>query len=286
MKRLRGYFLVICALVFWNTGMLLDVDAEGQPENTVTIVAHRAGASIAPENTLAALEQAIRDGAPIAEIDVQQLADGTLIVMHDSNFLRTAGVDRNVWEVDHEEVAGYEVGTAFSDSYLGEGIATLEQFLQCADGRISLMIELKYTGHEVGLEAAVVELLHRYQMDRTCIVGSMNASILERVKQLDAGIPTVFIAHDLTEEQYRMDCADSYSIEAVNLSKDMVDRIHEQNKPIYGWTANRWRVMQMIVDSGADGIVTDNVFETQMFLRNSSNRFSLKNYLLSGKKMV
>ena len=64
------------------------------------VVAHRAGAKVAPENTLAALEQAIRDGAPIAEIDVQQLSDGTLIVMHDSNFKRTAGEDVCVWDTE------------------------------------------------------------------------------------------------------------------------------------------------------------------------------------------
>ena len=80
----------------------------------LTIIAHRAGAWFAPENTLAALEQTIRDGSVIAEIDVQQLSDGTLIVMHDSNFRRTAGVDRNVWDADYNEMTQYEVGSAFS----------------------------------------------------------------------------------------------------------------------------------------------------------------------------
>ena len=249
--------------------LLLGAEAAEAGKNTreMTIVAHRAGAWFAPENTLAALEQTIRDGSAMAEIDVQQLGDGTLIVMHDSSFKRTAGVDRNVWDIDYDEMRGYEVGSAFSEAYVGETIPTLEQMLKCADGRITLMIELKYTGREERLEESVLELLRQYHMERKCIVGSMNEEILQRVKELDGGIPTVFITHNLSEEQYDRDYADSYSIEARNLTVEMVERLHRQDKPVYGWTANSFASAKWIADCGADGIVTDNVQQSKLFLR-------------------
>ena len=81
MKRIRKTAIVMLLCVYFLTyGVLPQVEAG--KDTPVIVVAHRAGAKVAPENTLAALEQAIRDGAPIAEIDVQQLSDGTLIVMH------------------------------------------------------------------------------------------------------------------------------------------------------------------------------------------------------------
>ena len=93
MKTIRKTAIVMLLFVYFLTyGVLPQVLAAGK-DTPMIVVAHRAGAKVAPENTLAALEQAIRDGAPIAEIDVQQLSDGTLIVMHDSNFKRTAGED-------------------------------------------------------------------------------------------------------------------------------------------------------------------------------------------------
>ena len=49
------------------------------------IIAHRASATHAPENTLAALDYAILSGAHMAEIDVQQTKDGEIILMHDAN---------------------------------------------------------------------------------------------------------------------------------------------------------------------------------------------------------
>ena len=91
MKIIRKTAIVmLLCLYFLTYGVLPQVQAAGK-DAPVIVVAHRAGAKVAPENTVAALEQAIRDGVPIAEIDVQQLSDGTLIVMHDSNFKRTTG---------------------------------------------------------------------------------------------------------------------------------------------------------------------------------------------------
>ena len=93
MKIIRKTAIVmLLCLYFLTYGVLPQVQAAGK-DAPVIVVAHRAGAKVAPENTVAALEQAIRDGVPIAEIDVQQLSDGTLIVMHDSNFKRTTGED-------------------------------------------------------------------------------------------------------------------------------------------------------------------------------------------------
>lgn len=263
--------IMLLCLYFLTYGVLPQVQAAGK-DTPVIVVAHRGGAKVAPENTLAALEQAIRDGAPIAEIDVQQLADGTLIVMHDSNFKRTAGEDICVWDAEADALGKLEVGSFFSDAYRGEQIPTLEDMLVCAGGRICLMIELKYTGQEEQLEESVLALLQKYDMVDECIIGSMNKGILQKVKELDPAVNTVLIAHHLDEEDYDLDYADSYSIEGKNLDADMVDRIHYAGKSVYGWTANSSASMSRIVNSGADGVVTDDVRLLQTFLREHACR--------------
>ena len=66
MKTIRKTAIVMLLCVYFLTyGVLPQVEAAGK-NTPVIVVAHRAGAKVAPENTLAALEQAIRDGAPIA----------------------------------------------------------------------------------------------------------------------------------------------------------------------------------------------------------------------------
>ena len=262
--------MLLC-LYFLTYGVLPQVQAAGK-DAPVIVVAHRAGAKVAPENTVAALEQAIRDGAPIAEIDVQQLSDGTLIVMHDSNFKRTTGEDICVWDAEADALNTLEVGSGFSAAYGGELIPTLVEMLACARGRITLMIELKYTGQEDALEESVLTLLQDYDMVDECIIGSMNKGILQKMKELEPGISTVFIAHDLEEEDYELDYADSYSIEGRNLTVDMVDAIHYCGKSVYGWTANTSGAMLRIVNCGADGVITDDVRLLQTFLREQACR--------------
>ena len=262
--------MLLC-LYFLTYGVLPQVQAAGK-DTPMIVVAHRAGAKVAPENTIAALEQAIRDGAPIAEIDVQQLSDGTLIVMHDSNFKRTAGEDVCVWDAEAELLQHLEVGDRISAAYRGEKIPTLGEMLACAKGRICLMIELKYTGQEEHLEEEVISLLAAYDMTEECIIGSMNKGILQKVKELEPEISTVYIAHDLDETEYDLDYADSYSIEGKNLTADMVDAIHYTGKSVYGWTANSSAAMAWIEGTGADGVITDDVRLLQTFLREHACR--------------
>ena len=130
----------------------------------------------------------------------------------------------------------------------------------------------KYTGQEDALEESVLTLLQDYDMVDECIIGSMNKGILQKMKELEPGISTVFIAHDLEEEDYELDYADSYSIEGRNLTVDMVDAIHYCGKSVYGWTANTSGAMLRIVNCGADGVITDDVRLLQTFLREQACR--------------
>ena len=196
--------------------------------------------------------------------------------MHDSNFKRTAGEDVCVWDTEADVLSTLEVGSTFSAAYRGEQIPTLEEMLACAGDRITLMIELKYTGQEQELEENVLALLQEYDMVDECIIGSMNKGILQRVKELEPDISTVYIAHDLGEDDYDLDYADSYSIEWKNLTTAMVETIHYEGKSVYGWTANTSGAMRQIVNSGADGVVTDDVRLLQTFLRENACRKAFK----------
>ena len=68
-------------------------------DNPVEVTAHRGYSAVYPENTIPAFKGAIQVGADWAELDVQQTADGEVIVMHDSNLKRTTGLDKEVWQV-------------------------------------------------------------------------------------------------------------------------------------------------------------------------------------------
>jgi len=222
------------------------------------IIAHRAGAASAPENTLAALTAAIADGAEIAEIDIRQMTDGTLIVMHDDNFFRTTGINLNIREAAYQDVIGLDAAAYFRGSFAGEKIPTLDEMLEASKGRIRLMIEVKVAGYEKDLEKQLVEALRLHDMEG-CIIGSASLEVLRKVKEMAPIIETVYIAESLKGSDYDLDYVDSYSVKYRNINGSMVTRIHSRGKLIYGWTVNSDDNIRNLILKDVDGIVTDDV---------------------------
>jgi len=56
-----------------------------KPRHRFTVIAHRGDHVNYPENTLAAYQQAIDDGADYAEIDLRTTKDGQLISLHNAS---------------------------------------------------------------------------------------------------------------------------------------------------------------------------------------------------------
>lgn len=243
------------------------------------IVAHRAGGAFAPENTLAALEQAIRDGADQAEIDVQQLADGTLVILHDTNFLRTTGTNLDVQNADAQTVQRLDAGSFFSYEYKGEKVPTLEAMLQAAKGRIRLMIELKASAHTDTLVQSTLDLIEANDMTQECSIASMDSDILKLVKQRLPEIPTVYITALLISNQYDLPYVDWYSVETTSLTASVVREIHWQGKQVYAWTANSEKNLLRLRGYDLDGVITDSVLLAQFYMTFDLERFMLDGWI-------
>jgi hypothetical protein len=108
------------------------------------VIAHRAGAHDAPENTLLALERAIAARADLAEIDVQRTKDGVVVVVHDADLMRMARDPRKIAATDYAAFADVRLGLDDESAADERRLARLDEFLDRANGRIRLAIELKY----------------------------------------------------------------------------------------------------------------------------------------------
>ena len=127
----------------------------------VAVVAHRGASGAAPENTLAAVRGAIADGADWIEIDVQETADGEVVVIHDRDLMKLAGVGLDTKDATLAELEQIDVGSWFDPVFAGERVPTLRAVLEEARGKAGVVIELKYYGHQQRLEARVAELVDR-----------------------------------------------------------------------------------------------------------------------------
>ena len=114
----------------------------------IIVTGHRGASGHAPENTLSAMRIAIEMGAEFSELDVQETADGEIILLHDSSLKKTSGVDKDIWEVNYADLKGLDVGSWFSEEYKNEPIPTLQEAINLVKGKMKLNIELKANKHE------------------------------------------------------------------------------------------------------------------------------------------
>ncbi len=225
-------------------------------ERPVAVTAHRGSSSRAPENTLSAIEAAIEDGADFAEIDVQETADGVIVLLHDADLLRLAGVDWKIWESEYAALAELDIGSWFSPEYQSERIATLDEAIELARGKIKLNVELKYNGHDKTLAGRVVEILERQDFVSQAVVSSLDERGLEEVRGLDDQIQIGFIIFRSVGDISKMD-VDFFSIDSRQASTDLIARVKRRGKGVHVWTVNDPRQMSSFIDRGVDNIITD-----------------------------
>lgn len=144
------------------------------------LFAHRGASADAPENTLDAFREAVAQGADGVELDVQVCGSGEVVVCHDQDLLRLAGIDWKVSSTPYRKLRRLDVG-----SPLGFGkahIPLLEAVLEALPPTLQVNVELK--GEEAddhGLCLKVVELVRRLGVEDRVLLSSFNALHLLRV---------------------------------------------------------------------------------------------------------
>ncbi|NQT11461.1 MAG: glycerophosphodiester phosphodiesterase, partial [Planctomycetes bacterium] len=225
-------------------------------DDEVAITAHRAGCRSAPENTTSALEASIREGADFAEIDVQETADGVIVVLHDADLMRTAGLRKNIWNIEYDELKSLDAGSWFSPEFRDQRIPTLQQMIDVARGRIRLNVELKFNGHDEKLVERVVRILAENDFQSECVVSSLDYEALVEAKALDERLEIGHIVSVAIGNVTKLD-VDFLSVNQENVTSRYVQSIHGADKQVHVWTVNDRKRMSSLVDLGVDNIITD-----------------------------
>lgn len=248
--------VIILLLLISSFVTMLGLNEMDEKIYEVKVTSHRGSTYEAPENTISSIEIASRNGADYVEIDVQELSDGTLILMHDGNLKRTTGFDIEVWEADANIISTLECGSWFSKEFYGEKIPTLEDVILYSKGKIKLNIEVKTHGHEIDFENSLVNLIQKYNLYEDCIITSLDYEILNRIEKKDKKIITGVILYVIFGDISDMN-VDFYSVEESCVNDKMVNRAHSLGKEVHVWTVNDSDKMEDMVNLGVDNIITD-----------------------------
>jgi glycerophosphoryl diester phosphodiesterase len=105
------------------------------------VTAHRAAHTHYPENSLGALQEAIRLGVDIAEVDIRQTKDHVLVIMHDGKVDRTTNGKGVLADLTYQQLM--ELRLIQDGKPTDEKVPTLEQVLKMAKGKILVDLDFK-----------------------------------------------------------------------------------------------------------------------------------------------
>jgi glycerophosphoryl diester phosphodiesterase len=239
------------------------------------VYAHRGGAALRPENTLAAFEHGLSLGADGLEFDVHLSRDGVVVVHHDDTLDRTTNGTGAIGARTAAELGGIDAGYRFTDGspsgypFRGRGFAipTLRQVLERFPG-IPLIIEIKSS--RADLARKTIDELRAARAIGQVALGSFYYRALRAVRAYEPAVATGAAQEEIRWALYRSWIGwpvrrPSYtefqvperSGRTTIVTPQFIEHAHRARLPVKVWTVNERADIDRLLGWGADAIISD-----------------------------
>jgi glycerophosphoryl diester phosphodiesterase len=225
-------------------------------DRPVLILAHRGASVDAPENTMAAFRIAGEQHADYVELDVQETADGVVVVVHDSDLMKVGRSPLKVWNSSFEALRTVDIGSFFSPGFASERLPTLAEALALCKGVSRVDIELKDYGHDQRLEERVIELVEAAGMQDQIITMSLSHKMVHRMKRLRPSWPSGLLIAKAIGNTSGLS-ADFLAVQSEMATRRFVREAHAAKKQVYVWTVDDPNQMIRYIGLGVDGLITN-----------------------------
>ena len=229
-----------------------NIYGNGVNKNSETI-AHRGYIYKGVENSIEALEGAAEVGANYVELDILLTKDNKFVVIHDYNLKRLAGVNKQVKDMNYDEVVGLPIKQG---DYTSK-IPSLEEFVNKAkDLNMKLVIELKPHGGEPSNYVDIlIEEIKKLKLENYKFM-SLNSKVMEELETKAPNLETGYVI-PLQFGNFNQSNVDFFVIEDFSYRDRLVEQAKKQNKKVFVWTINDPALITKYLQIPADGIITD-----------------------------
>ena len=228
-------------------------------DSDLLIIGHRGASAHAPENTIAAFEQALAGGADGVEFDVRLARDRVPVVIHDATLRRTCLREGLVESLASDELRTLDAGTWFNrrnpglarTSFARERVPLLAEVLERFGRRARVLyVELKCDDPALSppLARAVVELVRARGLTDRVVVKSFAHDTIAEVGRLAPEVRTAALfdrkwsrpvvpARKIIVEAARCG-ADEISLHRSLLRRPTVEAVLERGFGVLVWTVD------------------------------------------------
>ncbi|MGV3656712.1 MAG: glycerophosphodiester phosphodiesterase [Chitinophagaceae bacterium] len=236
------------------------------------VVAHRGAFKKGglPENSIAALREAIQLGCAGSEFDIRLSADDTLLINHDAHY---RGMD--IEKTSYKQLSAVPLPN-------GEVLPTLRQYLQAGtenNKQTTLVLEIKPSpaGQARGeqIAARVVQLVRDMNLENKVLYISFDYNILKKIVALNPAAHTQYLEGNRTPEQLKADgiTGADYHFSVYKRKPEWVESAHQNGIILNAWTVNSKADMEWLLDKKFQYITTD---EPELLLELLKSRAAAK----------
>ncbi|MCW2235617.1 glycerophosphoryl diester phosphodiesterase [Azospirillum canadense] len=227
------------------------------------LIGHRGAKESAPENTLASLREAARQGARWVEVDVMLTRDRQPVLIHDDTLNRTTSGFGPVPDLTLAELKQLDAGSWFNPRFASETVPTLEEALALIlDLGLGLNLEIKpYPGQDVPTAQVAIDTLKRlWPADRPLLLSSFEVPCLEVARDLAPDIPRGYLLWDPPADWVAI--ADRVGAATLNVHQDRqtpesVAAYRATGRPVLAYTVNAPQRAQTLFGWGITAVFTD-----------------------------
>lgn len=258
----------VCPLVineiYWNYSEIKDID--------MNVIAHRGGASLAPENTLSCFKKGIESGADMLELDIHLTKDGHIVVCHDQTVDRTTNGKGKIRDLTLDEIS--KLCIIDSDGRItNEKIPTLQDVFSLVNDyrnsgcNVKLLVEIKRT-HNIyqGIEEKLINMILNYDAKNWVVVQSFNDFAIEKIHSFAPDIrveklafykfpfiPFIVDGNHISYFSYKKyHYVSSFNFYYRIVTPSLINDIHSHKKEIKIWT-----IEDDFPQMDVDGIITN-----------------------------
>lgn len=241
----------------------------------IEIIAHRGFSAIAPENTLAAFDLAIKYGANSIEFDVQLSAEGVPVIFHDTTLDRITRTSGKVRDKTLEELNALDAGAWFDRRFSGEKIPTLKSALTILKNVDKFLYfdvkpDCEWSSSEV---KNFVNTLLVEGVNNKSVITSFNSQFLEQVREVSQDL---LIGHIVANESdYKAQLAKAVAADDRLISSQyrvlldnpsLVENSRDRGVDVVAWTVDSREDVVKLVDIGVVRIVTNSLIGNEIKL--------------------
>lgn len=224
--------------------------------NPVIAVAHRGASAYAPENTVAAFDEAIRLGAKAVEFDVRLTADGLPVVLHDETVDRTTNGRGPVSGLSRFDLLRLDAGSWMHPRFSGTRIPSLEEALLAIGPHAQPVLELK-----VPIPAdLLLYALRKYDLEQEALVLSFQDAWLYPLRTASRDLSLGMLSESWTADlpkRARDAAAQIVCLNVDALGTTQVAACETQGLEVWCYTANDVGMVAASAAMGVTGIITD-----------------------------